>query len=41
MCRMFEDYMMRNNPNITSDAMARAKDEKFAIWCKDYVSTKI
>ncbi|KAH0885858.1 hypothetical protein HID58_061954, partial [Brassica napus] len=33
---MFEDYMMDNHPNITSNDMTRAKDEKFAMWCKDY-----
>ncbi|KAH0893901.1 hypothetical protein HID58_056330 [Brassica napus] len=34
---MFEDYMMDNHPNITSNDMTRGKDEKFAMWCKDYV----
>ncbi|XP_048608650.1 uncharacterized protein LOC106385497 [Brassica napus] len=36
--RMFEDYMMDNHPNITSNDMTRAKDEKFAMWCKDYIN---
>jgi len=38
---MFEEYMMDNHPNITSNDMTRAKDEKFAMWCKDYVSAKV
>ena len=38
---MFEDYMMDNHPNITSNDMTRGKDEKFAMWCKDYVSAKV
>lgn len=38
---MFEDYMMRNYPNMTPDDMTRAKDKEFAMWCKNYVSDKI
>ncbi|KAG2274721.1 hypothetical protein Bca52824_057276 [Brassica carinata] len=29
---------MDNHPNITSNDMTRAKDEKFAMWCKDYMN---
>ncbi|CAH2070522.1 unnamed protein product [Thlaspi arvense] len=35
---MFEEYMTFNIPNITSDAMTRAKDEQFAEWCKNYIN---
>ncbi|XP_048632974.1 uncharacterized protein LOC125607181 [Brassica napus] len=36
--RMFEEYMTLNVPDITPVAMQKAKDTKFADWCKDYVS---
>ena len=35
---MFEEYMTLNVPDITPVAMQKAKDTKFADWCKDYVS---
>ncbi|KAH0934509.1 LOW QUALITY PROTEIN: hypothetical protein HID58_011626 [Brassica napus] len=34
--RMFEEYMTLNVPDITPVAMQKAKDTKFADWCKDY-----
>ncbi|KAH0939276.1 hypothetical protein HID58_006737, partial [Brassica napus] len=33
---MFEEYMTRSIPEITPAAMQKAKDTKFAEWCKDY-----
>ncbi|KAG5406040.1 hypothetical protein IGI04_012159 [Brassica rapa subsp. trilocularis] len=36
--RMFEEYMTLNVPDITPVAMQKAKDTKFADWCKDYVT---
>ncbi|KAH0926073.1 hypothetical protein HID58_018329 [Brassica napus] len=36
--RMFEEYMTLSVPDITPAAMQKAKDTKFAEWCKDYVS---
>ena len=35
---MFEEYMTLSVPDITPAAMQKAKDTKFAEWCKDYVS---
>ena len=39
--RMFEEYMTEQIPRISSTEMEKAKDEHFAEWCKDYVSTYI
>ncbi|XP_009103472.2 uncharacterized protein LOC103829553 [Brassica rapa] len=36
--RMFEEYMTLNVPDITPVAMQKAKDTKFADWCKDYIN---
>ncbi|KAH0904488.1 hypothetical protein HID58_043991 [Brassica napus] len=36
--RMFEEYMTLSVPDITPAAMQKAKDTKFAEWCKDYVT---
>ncbi|KAH0903032.1 hypothetical protein HID58_042535 [Brassica napus] len=36
--RMFEEYMTLNIPDITPAAMQKAKDTKFADWCKDYIN---
>ncbi|KAG2283341.1 hypothetical protein Bca52824_054561 [Brassica carinata] len=36
--RMFEEYMTLNVPDITPAAMQKAKDTKFADWCKDYIN---
>ncbi|KAH0899301.1 hypothetical protein HID58_048869 [Brassica napus] len=35
---MFEEYMTLNVHDITPAAMQKAKDAKFADWCKDYVA---
>ncbi|KAH0903679.1 hypothetical protein HID58_043182 [Brassica napus] len=34
---MFEEYMTLSVPDITPAAKQKAKDTKFAEWCKDYV----
>ncbi|XP_013624419.1 PREDICTED: uncharacterized protein LOC106330509 [Brassica oleracea var. oleracea] len=36
--RMFEEYMTLRVPDITLAAMQKAKDTKFAEWCKDYIN---
>ncbi|XP_056852925.1 uncharacterized protein LOC130502199 [Raphanus sativus] len=36
--RMFEEYMTLSVPDITPAAMQKAKDTKFAEWCKDYIN---
>ncbi|KAH0879113.1 hypothetical protein HID58_066507 [Brassica napus] len=37
--RMFEEFMMDNNPNICGDDLQIAKDNHYAEWVKNYVST--
>ncbi|KAH0899515.1 hypothetical protein HID58_049083 [Brassica napus] len=37
--RMFEEFMMDNNPNICGDDIQIAKDNHYAEWVKNYVST--
>ena len=35
---MFEEYMTLSVSDITPAVMQKAKDTKFAEWCKDYAS---
>ncbi|KAG2292597.1 hypothetical protein Bca52824_039266 [Brassica carinata] len=36
--RMFEEYMTLSVSDITPAVMQKAKDTKFAEWCKDYIN---
>ncbi|XP_013654353.2 uncharacterized protein LOC106359158 [Brassica napus] len=36
--RMFEEFMMDNNPNICGDDLQIAKDNHYAEWVKNYVN---
>ncbi|XP_013601902.1 PREDICTED: uncharacterized protein LOC106309422 [Brassica oleracea var. oleracea] len=36
--RMFDEFVMEANPNITSNDLQRAKDQHFAKWVKDFIT---
>lgn len=36
--RMFDEFVIERNPNITSNDLQKAKDQHYAKWVKDFVS---